>query len=105
MAARTKKPSLLSDESDPCCYVCGTTYNLHVHHCFPGYGRRKVSDREGCWVYLCAPHHNMSNEGVHFNHELDMELRRRCQEAWEEREGIDEPDHETFIALMGRNYL
>lgn len=97
--------SLLSDESDPCCYVCGATYNLHVHHCFPGYGRRKVSDEEGCWVYLCGPHHNQSNAGVHFNKSLDLEIRRKCQEAWEQREGIDELDHETFIALMGANYL
>ncbi len=103
MAARTKKPSLLSDESDPCCYVCGTTYNLHVHHCFPGYGRRKVSDREGCWVYLCARHHNMSNDGVHFNHDLDTRIKQECQRRWEEREGVE--DHSAFIALMGRNYL
>jgi hypothetical protein len=47
----------------------------------------------------------MSNQGVHFNHELDMRIRRKCQEAWEQREGIDEPDHETFIRIFGRNYL
>ena len=97
--------SLLSDESDPQCYVCHTTYNLHVHHCFPGTGRRKVSDEEGCWVYLCAPHHNMSNAGVHFDKALDLEIRRRCQAAWEEREGIHDPEHREFIRVFGCNYL
>jgi hypothetical protein len=97
--------SLLSDESDPCCYVCGTTYNLHVHHVYGGVGRRHVSDREGCWVFLCARHHNMSNAGIHFDKELDDLVKAECQRRWEEREGIDEPNHETFIALMGRNYI
>lgn len=97
--------SLLSDESDPNCYVCGATQNLHVHHCFPGYGRRKISDEEGCWVYLCGPHHNMSNAGVHFDKALDLEIRRRCETAWEEREGISDPEHAEFIRVFGANYL
>lgn len=97
--------SLMSDESDPCCYVCGTTLNLHVHHCFPGCGRRKVSDEQGCWVYLCGPHHNMSNHGVHFDRKLDLRIRRDCQRRWEQREGIDDPEHKAFIALFGVNYL
>lgn len=97
--------SLLSDESDPRCYVCHTTYGLHVHHVYPGSGRRSVSDEEGCWVYLCGPHHNMSNMGVHFNNALDIEIRRRCQAAWEHRKGISDPDHSEFIRVFGANYL
>lgn len=79
--------------------------NLHIHHCFPGVGRRGVSDREGCWVYLCGPHHNMSNHGVHFDRRLDLEIRRRCQTAWERHEGIDDPEHKRFIATFGCSYL
>ena len=97
--------SLLSDESDPRCYVCGSTYNLHVHHVYPGCGRRKVSDEQGCWVYLCGPHHNQSNHGVHFDRQLDIEIRRQCQMAWEERDGVSDPEHREFIATFGRNYL
>lgn len=97
--------SLLSDESNPSCLVCGSTYNLHVHHCYPGYGRRSISDEQGCWVYLCGCHHNQSNNSVHFNKDMDLWLRRKCQAAWEDREGIDEPGHETFISLFGCNYL
>lgn len=97
--------SVLSDESNPRCYVCHTTMNLHVHHCFPGNGRREVADEQGCWVYLCGPHHNMSNMGVHFNKALDLEIRRRCQAAWEQREGIDDPEHAEFRHLFDANYL
>lgn len=94
--------SLLSDESDPKCYVCGNTYNLHVHHCFPGYGRRSVSDVQGCWVYLCGYHHNQSNNGVHFNHELDLRIRRDCQRRWMEREHATVDD---FRKVFYANYL
>lgn len=47
----------------------------------------------------------MSKHGVHFDRQLDMFFRRDCQRRWEQREGIDEPDHETFIRLFGCNYL
>ena len=43
--------------------------------------------------------------GVHNDQKLQDFFRRDCQRRWEEREGIDEPNHETFIALMGENYL
>lgn len=43
--------------------------------------------------------------GVHNDQRLQDFFRRDCQIRWEEREGINEPDHETFIALMGRNYI
>lgn len=97
--------SLLSDESDPCCYICHTTMNLHVHHCFPGSGRREVSDDEGCWCYLCAGHHNLSNTSVHHDRQLDLWLRKKCQAAWERREGINDPEHKAFIDRFGANYL
>lgn len=97
--------SLLSDESDPRCYVCHTTYGLHIHHVYPGNGRRGISDEEGCWIYLCGPHHNMSDIGVHFNKSLDLEIRRRCEAAWERREGISDPEHAEFIRTFGVNYL
>lgn len=96
--------SLLSDESEPKCYVCGSP-SVVIHHCFPGYGRRGISDEQGCWVFLCPYHHNMSNAGVHFNKALDLEIRRRCQAAWEEREGIDDPEHDEFRKTFGISYL
>lgn len=97
--------SLMSDESDPKCFVCGSPYVV-VHHCLPGNGRRPVSDREGAWVYLCPYHHNASNDGVHFNKRLDMEIRRTCQSRWEEREGLTgEEAHDAFRNVFGISYL
>lgn len=97
-----KKPSLYP--TDEGCFLCGNP-ETHTHHIFPGNGRRSVSDAEGCTVKLCPAHHNMSSSGVHFNRKLDNWLRADCERKWEEREGIEDPDHVEFIKLFGRNYL
>ena len=95
--------SLYSDE--PTCWLCGSPY-VHRHHIYPGNGRRQVSDREGCWVYLCGPHHNMSNRGVHFDKELDAFFREDCQRRWEEREGlVGDEAHDAFREVFGISYL
>ena len=91
--------SLISDNR--VCWVCGTIYNLHKHHIFGGANRKK-SDKDGCWVYLCGYHHNLSGEGVHFNRKLDLKLKRECESNWLERNGKTEDD---FIREYGKNYL
>lgn len=51
-------------------------------------------------IWLCARHHNMSDEGIHFNKELDLEVKRYAQ-------GIFEQDHtrEEFRSLFGKSWL
>jgi DNA-directed RNA polymerase len=44
--------------------------------------------------------HNMSDQGIHFNHELDLYWKRKCQAKFEETHSREE-----FIRLVGRNYL
>lgn len=83
------------------CYVCDTTYNLHSHHIFVGTSNRKQSEKYGLKVWLCARHHNMSNEGVHFNKELDMHLKRKAQAYFEEHYGT----REDFRREFGKSYL
>ena len=96
--------SLFGDERR--CLVCGTTRDLHRHHVYPGAGRREVSEREGCWVYLCGPHHNMSDRGVHLDRGFDRWLRAECQSRWEAREGLSgEAAHDEFRRLFGASYL
>lgn len=90
--------SIISNERQ--CFVCHTTFNLHRHHIIYGMANRKQSEKYGCWVYLCAYHHNMSNEGVHFNKELDIKLKRLAQQKFIETY----PDLD-FIKEFGRNYL
>ena len=59
-----------------------------------------MSEKNGFKVFLCGHHHNLSDEGVHFNKELDLELKRECQMKFEETRS-----HEEFMAIVGRNYL
>lgn len=88
--------SLFSDEK--VCWLCGSPH-VHKHHIMYGTANRRLSESWGCWVYLCPRHHNMSKDGVHFNKQLDRELKEECQRRWEERYG------EGFIEIFGRNYL
>lgn len=81
------------------CWVCGVTEGLHDHHIFFG-GNRKNSERYGLKVWLCGYHHNLSNDGVHFNRELDLGLKKVAQAKFEEAHSRDE-----FMAIFGRNYL
>lgn len=91
--------SLISNEKE--CLICKTTKNLHRHHIYAGLGQRDLSEKHGCWVYLCANHHNASKWGVHNYKPLDINLKRRCQIAWEEKNG----DRDEFIKVFGRSYL
>jgi pyrroloquinoline quinone (PQQ) biosynthesis protein C len=34
-----------------------------------------------------------------------LEVRRQCQKAWEEREGVKDPEHVEFIRRFGESYL
>lgn len=89
--------SLLQNEKK--CYITGSINNLHQHHIYMG-ANRKNADKWGCWVWLRADWHNMSNYGVHFNRELDLKLKRECQKKFEELY-----DHETFMKVFHKNYL
>lgn len=95
-----KKPSLYPTNDG--CFICHSPYT-ECHHIYPS-SRRPISEREGCTVRLCVEHHR-GLMGVHNDQKLQDFFRRDCQMRWEKREGIDEPDHESFIALMGRNYI
>lgn len=90
--------SIISNEK--CCLICSTTFNIHKHHIFFGSGRRVLSEKYGCWCYLCGVHHNLSNAGVHFNKELDNELKAKTQKLFEEK--YPELD---FLKIFGKNYL
>ena len=81
------------------CYVTGSVINLHRHHVYGGPLRQK-SEQWGCWVWLRADWHNMSERGVHFNRELDLRIKRECQEAFEKLHS-----HEKFVEIFGKSYL
>ena len=75
--------------------ICIDTINV-----FYGVAHRKLAEQYGCWVYLCAKHHNASNEGVHFNKALDLKLKQEMQRAFEkEYPQID------FKGVFRKDYL
>ena len=89
--------SLISNEKE--CVVCGTTRGIHKHHIFGAYNRNN-SEKYGCWVYLCGKHHNLSDEGIHFNKEFNIKMKQYCQELFEEKYS-----HKEYIEIFGKNYL
>ena len=99
-----RKPSLFNEPQDGC-WICKNP-NVVMHHIYGGHGRRPVSDAEGCYIFLCPYHHNMSDFGVHFDKSLDTSLKQMCQRRWEEREGLEgEEAHDAFRKIFGISYL
>ena len=75
--------------------------NLHRHEVFFGSNRKK-SIEYGLVVFLAPEMHNMSNAGVHFDREFDLELKRLGQKAAMDYYGWSIED---FIKIFGNNYL
>ena len=73
----------------------------HIHEVYFG-KNRKNSIEDGCCVYLCPIHHNMSSQGIHFNHELDIKVKQEMERKWLE---YYNKTIEDFIEMYGRNYL
>ena len=89
--------SILSNTKE--CFVCHCP-TVHKHHIYEGRGRRKLSEKYGCWIYLCPAHHT-GPAGIHFDHDYDRFIKRICQEKWEKRFG----SREDFIKVFNRSYL
>lgn len=81
--------------------MCGTTLNLHVHHVFYGTANRRLSDEDGCVVYLCQRHHT-GEQGIHNNHKADKTLKAKCQIEYMRQ---NNKTLEEFIARYGKNFL
>lgn len=79
--------------------MCDRTEGLHDHHIF-GAANRKWSEKFGLKIWLCPKHHNMSDEGVHFNKALDLQIKQIAQREFEDTYG-----HEEFMRIFGKNYL
>lgn len=90
--------SIIQTEKE--CFVCGTTYNLHSHHCIYGTSNRKQSEKYGLKVWLCQEHHT-GREGVHFNKDLDILLKKLSQAHFESKCGT----REDFRRIFGKSYL
>lgn len=83
------------------CIVCGTALGLHCHHVFYGTANRKKSEQYGYKVWLCSRHHNMSDEGAHFNGRMALALKQMAQKHFEEHYG----SRSDFIHEFGKSWL
>ena len=90
--------SIITDNMD-ICYICEQPREC-IHHVFGGTANRRLSDKYKLVIPLCHYHHNMSNEGVHFNKPFDICLKKIGQMKFEE-----EYSHEKFMQVFGRNWL
>lgn len=94
-----KRFSLIQEEKK--CYVCNSSYNIHIHEVYYGKNRKK-SIEDGCCVYLCGRHHNQSKDGVHFNHKLDLELKKQMELYWLK---FYKKTEEDFIKRYKKSYI
>lgn len=83
------------------CYFCDSPERLHRHHCFGGTANRRLSEEDGCWVWLCADHHTLSSLSVHQNRKMDLVLKIACQSRWEDLNG----GREAFLARYGKSWI
>ena len=90
------------DKGRKCCYLCGGTRNLEIHHIFSG-SNRKLSTRYGLVVTLCANCHRGIN-GVHNNYEKMEELRKIAKIVAKEWDGVSE-NLLVIDATTGQNAL
>ena len=82
---------------EPECFLCGVKYDLEVHHCIHGSGRRKLADEDGLTVYLCRSCHRILHDrGIN-----DRDLQVAAQYVWEREYG----SREEFIKRYGRSYI
>lgn len=90
--------SIIQSEKE--CLICKTTKDLHLHHIF-GASNRNHSTKYGLTCFLCAYHHNMSDEGVHFKRETDIALKEYAQRKFEAKWGT----REDFRRIFGKSWL
>ena len=88
-------------QKDKRCFICGTDRYLESHHAMHGTANRKIADRYGLTVWLCAEHHR-GTQGVHGRDgkDIDLHLKQTAQEAFESIY-----NHDMWMNLFGRNYL
>lgn len=88
--------SIMHDKEEGC-LLCGNPYT-EEHHVIFGTADRKLSEKYGLKVYLCAEHHR-GNKGVHHNAKLDLKLKQMAQLRFQEVYDLD------FMKVFGRSYL
>ena len=92
----SKVKSILSDDEEKICYLCGKYGDMELHHIFGG-SVRQTADKHGLVVHLCPSCHKR----LHDHGENKQLLHEIGQQAYEDQIGTREQFIEEFI----RSYL
>lgn len=95
-----KRYSIITQELDRC-IVCGRQREA-LHEVFFGTANRKKSIEHGLVIPLCNYHHNMSDNGIHFNHKLDLAYKQLAEQMWL---NVNEKEIDDFIKEFGKNWI
>lgn len=91
--------SILIDDFEDRCYICGLWGHMEEHHIFGG-PCRKTADRMGLVVHLCRECHRHLHDD-HDGYKVKQYLHEVGQAAYEAQIG----DREHFINDFIRSYL
>lgn len=86
------------------CAICGTTYNVEIHHCIHGTSGRKLATQYHLLIGLCPEHHR-ATWGVHGNKEsithFDLCLKQMAEKAFIKKYKSEE----KWMEVFGKSYL
>lgn len=86
------------DVSENVCFRCGKNRNagLEKHHVYGG-PNRKLSDKDGMWVMLCAECHRTGKDSAHNDAKTMHWLHDKAREAY-----LDAHTEQEFLERYGR---
>ena len=87
------RKSILTDNLEKC-FICGGTAN-DLHEIFSG-GSRKASMIHDFVIPICRKCHNV----ITINYELNLRLKKLCQEKFEETH-----ERSEFLSIIHKSYL
>lgn len=86
-------------QTDKSCFLCGRECLLERHHIFAGTANRRISEREGLWVWLCHDCHTGTN-GAQYEADTNRYLKQEAQMAYEQTH-----THDEWMRLIRKNYI
>jgi len=85
------------------CFICGKTgVPLERHHLIGGTANRRLSEKYGLVVYLCAECHRTGEHAAHRDPETAKMLHQYAEKVWLKEQNATVED---FISVFGKNYL
>lgn len=91
------RKSIIPDDREDVCYICGHNNPTDVHHMMHGTANRRLADNDELTVHLCRHCHDLVHaEALGYD---DM-LKAIAQGTYEKTHSRDE-----WMRMYGKNYL